>query len=314
MKLVLRADGSPAIGLGHVMRSLAIAQEAVAAGHTVEYVMRDDAVACALVEQHGFPVVQVAGDDDVSWLDGAGAADRVVFDGYPFLTNGVTTVARSRGAFVLAVDDHDGGEVEADLVVNPNAVGPGRYAHAARALCGPTYALVRPEFRAHRRVRARDEAGTLLVTIGGSDATGITEAVLDAIGGTNAFARVVLVVGPAAPEPKVRPWLDVVRAPADVAAAFDVADAAVSAAGSTTWELLCMGVPCALVEVAPNQRMVAMTAARHGAAFVAPTVDAVATMVHDLAATDVRARLSERALATVDGLGAQRVLTALQPT
>jgi spore coat polysaccharide biosynthesis predicted glycosyltransferase SpsG len=309
--MIVRADGAAEIGLGHVMRSLALADEARETGADVAYVMADDPVACTIVERHGYPVERVRGPDDGTWLAALGAGDHVVVDGYAFLTNGIVTAARARGAFVVVVDDHDGGDVEADLVVNPNAADRRRYPNAAQALCGPAYALVRAEFRAHRRVRAHDAAGTLLVTIGGSDATGITEPVLDAIAGDGAFERVVLVVGPAAPEPKVRPWLEVVRTPADVAAAFDVADAALSAAGSTTWELLCMGVPCALVEVAPNQRMVAMTAARHGAAFVAPTVDEVATMVRDLASPKVRATLSERALATVDGLGAGRVVAAI---
>jgi hypothetical protein len=67
-------------------------------------------------------------------------------------------------------------------------------------------------------------------------------------------------------------------------------------------------VPSVLVEVAPNQRLVALTAARHGAAFVAATIADVVRAVDDL--TDVRTRstVSARALATVDGLGARRVV------
>jgi spore coat polysaccharide biosynthesis predicted glycosyltransferase SpsG len=151
----------------------------------------------------------------------------------------------------------------------------------------------------------------LVVTLGGSDAGGVTDAVLSAVESVGAFEHVVLVVGPAAALPAPRPWLEVVRDPADVAAVFDRADAAVSAAGSTTWELCCLGVPSVLLEVAPNQRLVAMTAARSGAAFVAGSLGDVGDALRQLAREDVRTRLSARALATVDGQGARRVAKAL---
>jgi spore coat polysaccharide biosynthesis predicted glycosyltransferase SpsG len=310
MRVFMRADGSAQIGLGHVMRSLALAHWARACGAEVTYVMVGDPVACSLVERRGLGVSRLAAPGDQSWMSSVGTGDRVVFDGYPFLTSGVTREARARGAFVAVVDDHDGGDVECDLIVNPNVVEGSRYSRAARALCGPAYALVRPEFGGFRPARG-GHGRTLLVTLGGSDAGGMTEAVLAAVESTNAFEHVVLVVGPVAAAPAARPWLEVVRDPDDVAAVFDRADAAVSAAGSTTWELCCLGVPSVLLEVVPNQRLVAMTAARAGAAFVAGSVSAVGAALAQLARADVRTRLSERALATVDGYGARRVAEAL---
>jgi len=318
MRLVVRADGSATIGLGHVMRSLAVAQVAAAQGHDVSFVMHDDGDgAAALPERHGFAVRRVAAADDRDWLGLVGTGDRVLFDGYPFLASGITVDARARGARVAVVDDHDGGDVEADVVVNPNAVEPERYTNAVLACTGPAYALVRPEFLRYRRPRT-GPARALLVTLGGSDASGVTEPVLDALDTLEGpddedslFERVVLVAGPAAPEPRDRVWLEVVRDPADVAATFDVADVALSAAGSTTWELLCMGVPVALVEVAPNQRLVAATAARSGAALVLGGVGDVAAAMRTLTRDDVRDELGRRAIATVDGRGAVRVVDAL---
>jgi UDP-2,4-diacetamido-2,4,6-trideoxy-beta-L-altropyranose hydrolase len=311
MRVFVRADGSARIGLGHVMRSLALAHWAREGGAEVTYVMADDPVACSLVERRGFAVVRLGDGDDRSWLtELVGAGDRVVFDGYPFLTSGLTAEARSFGAFVAVVDDHDGGDVECDWAVNPNAVEGTRYSRATQTLCGPSYALVRPEFAEFRRARGAD-GRTLLVTLGGSDAGGVTEAALSAIEASSAFEHVVLVVGPAAVAPAPRPWLEVVRDPTDVAAVFDRADAAVSAAGSTTWELFCLGVPSVLLEVAPNQRLVAITAARAGAAFVASSVAGLGEALAQLARPDVRARVSAQALATVDGCGATRVTQEL---
>jgi spore coat polysaccharide biosynthesis predicted glycosyltransferase SpsG len=173
--------------------------------------------------------------------------------------------------------------------------------------------LVRREFLPYRRPRGA-AAGTLLVTLGGSDAGGFTETVLGAVAESvaPAFGRVVLLVGPAAPEPPAGAGVEVVRDPADVAAVLDRADAAVSAAGSTTWELLCLGVPCALLEVAPNQRMLLATVERAGAALTARSVADLPTAAARLRDAGVRAALGERARATVDGRGAARVVDELE--
>jgi spore coat polysaccharide biosynthesis predicted glycosyltransferase SpsG len=300
----VRADGSRTIGLGHVMRSLAIAE---AAGGPVTFVMADDEVACSLPVRRGFAVMRVHDD----WLDAVGPGDRVVFDGYPFLTSGVTTAAMERGATVIAVDDHDGGDVDTHVVVNPSAVAPERYRRARTALCGPQYALVRHEFAAQRDAGAPSGTGTLLVTLGGSDATGATDAVLDALDRDRAFERVVLLVGPAARAPRPRPWLDVVRDPDDVPATMAAADAAISAAGSTTWELLCLGVPTAVIPVAENQRLIAETVRAAGAAIVVDQAADLACAVTRLADPATRARLRANALTTVDGHGARRVVDSV---
>jgi spore coat polysaccharide biosynthesis predicted glycosyltransferase SpsG len=318
VRLFVRADGSRDVGFGHVMRSLAVAEIARERGIDVRYVMAGDDVAFDLVTRRRFSTIRIAAPHDRTWLDALQPGDRVLIDGYPFLTDGVTSAARASGAVVAVVDDHDGGTVEADVVVNPTAVAPDRYVNAARVCSGPSYALIRAEFAPYRDRAPNVETGTLLLTFGGSDAGGITENVLEALETTgirSAFPRVQLLVGPAATEPRPRPWFEVVRDPADVAATLAAAGAAISAAGSTTWELLFLGVPCALIEVAENQRLLASTAASTGGAIALGTPPAAIKAIGDALATlahpTTRTRMRDAALAAVDGLGAARVVDAL---
>jgi spore coat polysaccharide biosynthesis predicted glycosyltransferase SpsG len=318
VRCFVRADGSREVGFGHVMRSLAVAEVARDRGIEVHYVMAGDEVAAELVARRNFSTIPIAAADDRGWLDALRSGDRVLVDGYPFLADGVTGAARATGAVVAVIDDHDGGPVEADLVVNPTAVAPERYVNAAQVCSGPSYALIRAEFTAYRDRESHIETGTLLLTFGGSDAGGITENVLGALENSAMyleFHRVRLLLGPAAHDPQPRAWLEVVRDPSDVAATLADADAAISAAGSTTWELLYLGVPCALIEVAENQRLLASTAAAtHGAIALgeAPTaIGAVTIALQALARPQVRAEMSEAARNAVDGHGAHRVVDAL---
>jgi spore coat polysaccharide biosynthesis predicted glycosyltransferase SpsG len=124
-----------------------------------------------------------------------------------------------------------------------------------------------------------------------------------------------VVGGPGLDPSVLAPGIDLRRSPPRVADVFDEADAAISAAGSTTWELLCMGVPTALVQVADNQAGVVRTARATGAALVIGTPsDAAATLpgaLDELTDLDRQRSLSDAALRTVDGLGASRVVDAL---
>jgi RimJ/RimL family protein N-acetyltransferase len=107
----------------------------------------------------------------------------------------------------------------------------------------------------------------------------------------------------------------------DLASALEDVDVAVSAAGSTTWELAALGVPTVLVPVAPNQHAVAVAAARHGTACASfppagapfPDVQGVADLVGGLLA-DPAARVAQAGAGPrlIDGRGAARVVSRMR--
>ena len=143
--------------------------------------------------------------------------------------------------------------------------------------------------------------------------------VVDSLRRTQAFEKEATLRGPAAPPIHTSPddadWLEVADDPPDVAAIFAGADAAVAAAGTTTWELLTVGVPTALVQVADNQRHV-MAITDQGCALSAGGVDGLETRLPSvlarLANPAEQRRLSAAATGRgPDGLGAGRVVAAL---
>lgn len=318
MRLLIRADGSRATGLGHVMRTLAIADAARHEGLQVRYAVADDPVATQLPSRRGLPVTVLEGPADRAWLDAIRPGDVVVFDGYHF-THDDHLAARSRGARVAAVDDLGRGRFEVDVLVNHNPVVGVDYRtpEGATILLGPAYALVRAEFTGRRRLRAEGR-GRLVVTFGGSDPTGSAATVVRALAAGHPFAEVAILVGPAADRiaiPEEAAALRLVRDPQNVTDLFDEAAAAVAAAGGTTWELLCMGVPTALVHVAANQEVVARGAAAAGAALNLGPASALSerleAVLAELATTERQCQLSRAGMRLVDGRGAERVLEAL---
>jgi RimJ/RimL family protein N-acetyltransferase len=95
------------------------------------------------------------------------------------------------------------------------------------------------------------------------------------------------------------------------------ADVAVSAAGSTCWEMCLLGLPAILVDVAENQRPVAKELGRRQIAIhlgsskeISPgKISSELTLL--LNSRALRAGMSQRARELVDGRGAERVVAAI---
>lgn len=317
VRLWLRADGSAAMGLGHVMRLLALAERARDQDINPCFVVGGSQVARDIVVGRGFAAV-AAVDGSRSWLDEIGRDDLVIFDGYQFELDLLRAAGR-RASRVAAVDDFEDGDFPVDVLLNQNPVPAPKYTvnPDGVVLIGPRYALVRQEFLEYRRDRSSDPAGTLLITMGGSDVAGLARVALQHPTWPAYFERMLVVVGPAAdlPAEDLPSKAEVVRSPADVAGTFAAGDAAISAAGSTTWELLAMGLPTALVQVVDNQRHIGPGVAREEAALFLGDHESFASAfggaVRRLAEPTERKRLSTNALALVDGHGADRLLQAL---
>ena len=173
---------------------------------------------------------------------------------------------------IMAIDDLANRPHDSDLLLDQTF---GRYTvdyqHLVPAqcklLCGSQYALLRSEFGALRpySLKRRNNVALreLLITMGGVDKNNATGQVLQVIRCCNlpADCRITVVMGATAPcREKVRtqaqnmPWLTrVLVGVSDMAQLMADSDLAIGAAGSTSWELCCLGVPSILVCTASNQ-------------------------------------------------------------
>lgn len=150
-----------------------------------------------------------------------------------------------------------------------------------KVLTGPQYALLGPDFAAVRpyslqRRQAQATVGKLLITMGGVDQGNATVQVLQALKNCTlpADCRITVVMGLTAP------WLQNVRELAakmpwptevlvnvnDMAQRMADSDLAIGAAGSSSWERCCLGLPTLMVVLADNQQGIASGLESAGAA------------------------------------------------
>ena len=345
MKVAFRADASSAIGLGHLMRCMALATELRRRGADVRFVCRrlpgDGAM---MLDRAGIevdwlpepgraptgrePWNLVAPDVDAEQtLLALGEVDWLVMDHYG-LDDRWESSMRARATRLLVIDDLPDRGHDADILLDQNLAAPDRGAllpPRARQLLGPHYALLGAEFAtAHAERSFGDESEPRVLVYFGGGGHELTAAV--AAGLTERFPSIsvdVVVSGTSscvdelfAPS-RGRSRLTVHVDTDEMARLMWEATLMVGAAGSTTWERCATGLPAVTVSVAANQESIARAAARARVAVHMGTAPSVRpSAIVDMSARllrhpDLLARMSHRALQICDGRGTARVARAM---
>lgn len=235
----------------------------------------------------------------------------IVADGYPF-GHDFQSLLRVEGVRLLVIDDH-GSHVryDADMVLDQNLrAEPDNYTQRqadASLLLGSRYALLRREFTTAHREAADAIGDTRVVVTLGGDARATVEALA---------ASLHLSLGNGADV--VTPAGAGVGAAGAMARLLRSATIAVSAAGTTAWELCHLGIPAVLVAVGDNQEPVGVALDQIGAAAYLGLLDEVtdddlsAEVAQLLADSARREKMGARGRALIDGRGAARVTTRLR--
>ena len=335
MRLLLRCDGGPSTGVGHVVRSLAIAQEALARGHdvTISGRLEGDLLA-ALVEDagpgltvvppvDGAQLAELALDHDVEHVDH--------YDLAPTTLDVVGAAAQRRGVrrpVVSVTADGAFGAQPADVLIDPT-VGAEGVAPAAPArwhLRGGRFAALRRAVTQASHVPRQGGPVRVLVVMGGTDPLGCAPQVVGALDRCVVPVDVTVVSSPAtapALAAHAARWrhgaVHVIAPLADLPAAMAAADVVVTAAGTSMWELSAIGTAMAVVAVVDNQRVgyEQVVEAGAGVGLGGPAdledVDTVAARLRPLLVDpQERRRRAEAAHRLVDGRGAWRIVSMLE--
>ncbi len=352
MNIAFRFDAGPSIGLGHAARSLTLARALKSLGYNVLAVVRDtDPFVCESLGASGIPFVSLpegvtVSDEDLpcsSWLRVSRRedaehtvsalrdfeADWVVVDHYA-LDSVWEQAVRAVARHVMVIDDTGDRLHDCSLLVDQNLEDAatlrytGRVPAGCRILAGPRYALLRDEFRSvHKRTRD-GSIHRLLAYFGGADSHNLTPVLVCA------FDRLMLpdvdltvIVSSTNPRSEtVRSScssMQRVRCLTDVdnmAELMSEADFAIGAAGSSTWERACMGLPSITVALAENQVEIADTAVRGGFALPLVELDENGFMegirrILALSPYEV-VQMGRAGMETVDGRGIDRVVKEME--
>ncbi len=321
MKAVFRVDASAQLGVGHLVRCLTLARQLQAGGADITF-------ACAplpsgLVEaigMHGFDLVAPETLHSSRW-------DWVVVDHYDIGREREAELRRATDR-LMVIDDLADRRHDCDVLLDQNFHQDmaARYDSLVEPDCltllGPTYALLRDEFATARRLATRRrELRRVLISFGGSDPTNETQKAVEAlccrdlgdlevdvvVGGANPRAAAIAAQGAAREATTVHPPTERMHE------LMLRADLAIGAAGSTSLERCCLGLPTVAITVADNQVDIAGSLAMAGyhrylGSSAEVTVSDIADELRRIRADFTTiAEMGARGMDLVDGLGAKRV-------
>ena len=329
--LFIRADGNPKIGTGHIMRCLSIAQAAKRQGCPCTFITADHEMT-QLLEQQGFRYICLDSEWDHLDLETARMEQLIRQESIQVLLidSYFVTLDYLRRLHCLThvayMDDLNEFIYPCSTLVNYSIYAAqqdysSRYPNT-ECLLGPQYVPLRSEFQGLPRRRLRREVRDVLVTTGGSDPLNI--AVRFAESAVQMFPNVKfhIVAGRfnqyrtqleelAQKHPDIQIYYNVER----MSELMLSCDAAISAGGSTLYELCACGVPTVMYALADNQLpgteafkrsgiMLYAGDVRKNKFFAAALCDKLAVLSKDYPLREI---MLERMRQTVDGNGARRL-------
>jgi spore coat polysaccharide biosynthesis predicted glycosyltransferase SpsG len=241
----------------------------------------------------------------------------------------------STGVLVVSMDSLANIAFPSQLVINP-LLGPGREAYdvqpGTQLLLGTRYALVRPEVRRIRPLRAQEPAQPsattyrALVAMGDDDPNRQTVKLVQQLLAIGKLEKIDVVAKPHHPQfdelqalaAQHPARLDVVSEPADVSQRIARSHFALASGNSWSIELACVGVPQLLIVQSEVHWPTAQRLEDEGAAIclgshenVSPAT--IRNAVHNLLSEPVeRQSMSRCARQLIDGRGPDRLVTALE--
>jgi UDP-2,4-diacetamido-2,4,6-trideoxy-beta-L-altropyranose hydrolase len=271
-RIIFRADGNSRIGLGHVVRSLALAAMLHDDFECVFAIQEPDE---ALKEQilqtcHGLITLPVCAPSEERFTYELAAyiseEEMVVLDGYNFGPEYQQTI-KSRDAVLVCMDDIHSFPFVADVVLNQSGgVEGSNYTTApyTKLLLGPQYALLREPFlKASKTIRELPEGQlNILLNLGGADPDNHTLHLAKELATKLTTTTINVVVGSAYKHlPELQEWLSTHKnyklhqnlSAADMQSLMGGCAIAITSASGVAYEYAAVGGVLFVKQTADNQ-------------------------------------------------------------
>ncbi|KXG76351.1 UDP-2,4-diacetamido-2,4,6-trideoxy-beta-L-altropyranose hydrolase [Thermotalea metallivorans] len=344
----IRADGGAAIGMGHIMRCLSLAKELKRKGYKV-YFFSSMKEGIIKIKDEGFDVIVIPqiqsefikNSGSIGGVDLEKETDKIIqlireyhidllfIDKYD-VTNGYFLKIKPYVKILAYIDDLSQFVYPVDVLINGNITGEymdyQKYSQDQMMLLGPKYNLIRDEFRDLPLGEIREEAKEILVTTGGSDpyrmSVKIIHMILEDEELRNCIINVIVGNGfinkeelrNIAENNKNIILHENVKKISQIMLKSDIA---ISAGGSTLYELCACGIPTIAFIMADNQELMVRKMAELGyikeigwyhAVEKADVVNAVKKLVQNY---NMRKSYSQKGRNLVDARGAEKIVEAI---
>lgn len=328
LRVLLRADASLEQGAGHVMRTLSLAEALQNCGHEVHLCTNDSGIPWLIetIQLSGVILHEILPNSfDLIALNEI-EPDWIVVDSYTISSTDINSYSGS--ALLMSIIDGDDRGIKADLFLDHNFGAeelPWSEYVSDRILAGSAFTLLRNSILRVKKERPWDLSSPkpkIIAFMGGSDPTGAIRLVAEVSAKFSTKYETVLISG--------NPWTgqveDIVSGlnsccvlsnTSDLPQLIGNADIAISAAGSSAWELCSLGVPSIFLSVVENQDLSLEKLVSSGLAYGLSRGEATVENISELLSSlvenqELRETFSTKCVQLFDGLGKYRVTSAME--
>lgn len=280
---VMIAHGGPSIGMGHVIRCLALAQQLKKDGCKVSFISKFK-MGQEYIENYGFEVIPLKVLDEKNIRFDYGSSSElklelqqvkgilikrqwpiIIVDSYLIDKDYIDMLKRSQ-ALVCYIDDGCFPDCNADVIINGsiNASQIKYTSHNAVFMLGMSYNLLRQSFAEQKRLKRSSCIQNVLLTTGAADPKNVTGQLLGYLCHMDCFKRYrykVVLTNAFLKEnvEQIKQFclsynnIELVLSPPDMKVLMEWADMCICAGGSTIYELFSCQVPTLSFIYAPNQ-------------------------------------------------------------
>ncbi len=331
-RTLIRCDGNHNIGLGHIVRCMALADRLSAdCQHEVSFAVREGRYAVEFLRDQGYEVsVPVDGVSSEQWLLSLLSErkfDLFIADLRDETTPSLLNEIRKKDLLVALIDDASERRFSADFIFYPPVPQLETldwFGFTGKLCVGWEWVILRQEFSSSE-CPVFDEKPNLLITMGGSDPVGLTMKVLHALKRVQCKLQTTVVTGAefsqsnelASVIGELKHSVTVKSAVTNMAKIMAGKSIAITSFGTTAYELAAVGVPAIYLSLTEDH---ALSAAAFDRAAIGISLglhdDVDEVMISQqieslLSDTALCAKMSIKGRESVDGLGASRIAQLL---
>lgn len=322
MNILIRADGSLNIGLGHIFRCLTIANYFKKTYDDIQIyfiTQSDPEVQNKLLRDY----ICIDPDEKLIVNDLVKTSDLFISDMLDTSNSYVSDIKMQNPLIKLVCIDNNTQlkYIEsADVVFNANVFQkPKVKDNSFKYHLGPDYMILRDSFISNHLKIIDKTVNNLFISFGGSDEKGCTLKMLSALKTINKSFKISVIVGP------MFQYLDelekltskddrikIIREPKNIYELMDNADLAIISAGITLYEICCLGVPSIVIPQVKHQSDIAIEFANNKACinlgYNPKSMDIKKSVEKLISDFDLRNKLSTNGKEFVDGKGLKRFI------
>jgi UDP-2,4-diacetamido-2,4,6-trideoxy-beta-L-altropyranose hydrolase len=270
LNICFRVDGNENIGLGHVYRTMSLANEFNIRHHSVFFLIREDNAVQDILDKNGYKITTIKKTlsliDEIEYLNSFlnnNQIDIIVMDLYIADQKYIRYINKVNRLLVVIDVLHDM-TLDVDIIINGGIYAVNSFDLSKNRnktiLLGPQYNLVRSQFKNFPNKVINNSVKNILITIGGSDVNNLTYDIVVALLEIDKSINYHIVFGKASKNDskinkivKMNKKIHIYHNVEDMATLMERNDIAISACGTTLYELSATGIPTIGIIQAKNQ-------------------------------------------------------------